>query len=169
MSYRAATKGFSLIELIIYIAILSIISLLIVNILLVVLKGGEFGSSRFEVEQNIRFALDVISRSIYDASNATTTGSCPLNALELAIGGATTTFLINTGILEIIDASGTRAITSDKVTVSSSSDASCLFAKTVNSSPAKPTVTINFQIGYNDKGNLNMRYSNSAKTTISLR
>lgn len=161
-------KGFSLLELLIYIAIFGTVVLATTNVLVVVFEGRDSTNARYEVMQNIRFASEKIRQLVYDASSFTVSGACPFNVLEATISGATTTATINNGILQLVSGGDISALTSDLVTATST-NSGCLFAKISNPSPAKSTLQIQFTISYNDNGNRQLNFSNSVKTTISQR
>ncbi len=160
-------KGFSLLELIIYVAVFGVVVLAATNILVVVFEGRDSTNSRYEVLQNIRFSSEKIRQLIYDSSSFTVSGSCPFNILETTISGTTTTVAINNGILQTVSGGNTNNLTSDSV--SATSTGNCLFAKTSNPAPAKPTLQFQFTISYNDNGNQQLKFSDSIKTTISQR
>lgn len=161
-------KGFSLLELLIYIAIFGTVVLATTNVLVTVFEGRDSTNARYEVTQNIRFASEKIRQLVYDASSFTVSGACPFNVLETTISGATTTVAINNGVLQTVSAGDTNALTSDLVTATSTSG-NCVFIKISNPLPAKPTLQFQFAISYNDKGNQQLKFSDSIKTTISQR
>ncbi len=161
-------KGFSLLELIIYVAVFGVVVLAATNILVIVFEGRDSTNSRYEVLQNIRFSSEKIRQLIYDASSFTISGSCPFNTLETTISGTTTTVAINNGILQTVSGGSVNNLTSDSVNATSSAG-NCLFAKISNPAPAKSTLQFQFTISYNDNGNQQLKFSDSIKTTISQR
>ncbi len=157
-------KGISLLELIIYIAIFSIVSLVMVEIFFIVLKGRDTANARFEVSWNIRFATEKIRQAVFDASSIALSGSCPLNTLDITAGSATSSFFISGNILKFSNASGTGDITTNKV-IATTTPPDCLFSIISNSLPAKSTLQAKFKIVYNNEGGV----SESQQITISLR
>lgn len=159
-------KGVSLLELIIYVAVFSIVSLVMVEIFFVVLKGRDISNARFEVSQNIRFATEKIRQSVFDASSISVSGSCPLNVLNVTstIGSATSSFFIDNNILKFSNASGTSNITTGKV-IATTTPSNCLFSIISSPSPAKSTLQAKLKIVYNN----NDEISESQQITVSLR
>jgi len=167
MIHNSSQKGFSLLELIVYMAVFIVMVLMISNIIIAVFSGRDTSNSRIEVSQNLRFAAERIKQMVYDSSSFSVLGSCPLNTLEVTVSGSTTSISIAAGRLEEITSSTVARITSDIVTATTS--ASCLFAKISNPSPAKPTLTVNLKINYNDGGNPQLQFSDEIRTTVSGR
>ncbi|MBI4993399.1 hypothetical protein HZC33_00345 [Candidatus Wolfebacteria bacterium] len=164
---RRWQTGVSLLELIIYVAIFSVVSLVIVQIFLVVLRGKDLANARFEVSQNARFATEKIRQAVFDASSVSISGSCPFNILNITTGAATSSIFINSGILQISDASGTSEITANKVIATSTDN--CLFTIISNPAPAKDTIQTKLKIMYNSQGRSDLNISQSQEITASLR
>ncbi|MBI5306573.1 prepilin-type N-terminal cleavage/methylation domain-containing protein [Candidatus Wolfebacteria bacterium] len=162
-------KGVSLLELIIYVAIFSTVSAIMVQILLVVLRGRDLTNVRFEVSQNARFATEKIRQTVFDASGISVSGSCPFNTLNAtsAIGSATSSIFINSGILQIRDATSTDNITTDKVMATSTG--SCLFTIVSGPAPAKDTLQTKIKIMYNNQGRSDLSENKTQEFTASLR
>lgn len=160
-------KGFSLLELIIYVAIFSVISLVMVQIFLVVLRGRDLANARFEVSQNIRFATEKIRQSVFDASSISVSGSCPFNILNATSSAATSSLFLTSGVLQMSDASGTNDITTNKVIATSTG--SCLFTIISNPAPAKDTLQTKIKIMYNNQGRSDLNMSQTQEITASLR
>lgn len=160
-------RGVSLLELIIYIAVFSIISLIMVEIFIVVLKGRDVANARFEVSQNMRFATEKIRQAVFDASSISVSGSCPLNNLDITAGLATSSFFISNNVLKFSNASGTSDIIGAKV-MATTTPTDCLFSIISNPVPAKPTLQAKLKIVYNGEGG-DMGISESQQITVSLR
>lgn len=154
-------------ELIIYMAVFVVVTLMISSIIIGVFSGRDTTASRIEVSQNLRFAAEKIKQLVYDSSSFSVLGGCPFNTLEVASGGSTTSISINAGVLEEITSSTVAQITSN--TVSATTSANCLFSKISNPEPAKPTLTVNLKINYNDEGKAQLQFSDEIRTTISGR
>ncbi len=166
---KNSQKGFSLLELIIYVAIFSVVSLVMVQILLVVLRGKDLANARFEVSQNARFATEKIRQTVFDASSISVSGSCPFNTLNAtsAIGLATSSIFINSGVLRISDATSTDDITTGQVMATSTGG--CLFTIVSGPAPAKDTLQTKIKIMYNNQGRSDLSESKTQEFTASLR
>jgi len=164
-------SGVSLLELLIYIAIFAILAVFLVSIFTVIIRSRATANARFDVEENLRFAVEKIQQSVFDSSLTLVNGSCPLTSLELRIGSATTTYQVSGGVLQIQEGSGNpfNAVTASNVVVSTPADANCLFTKISNPSPAQSTIQLKIKVRYNDQGRDELKFSDSAQTTISLR
>lgn len=164
---NSSSRGFTLLELLIYISIFGVVVFIVANMLVVILGGKSSAESQFEVSQNLRFATEKVRQLVYDAASSTVSGSCPLNTLEVTIGGVTTTVAIAGGVLQTTSQGTTHSLTSNLVTASSSGG--CLFTRIANSPPAKPTLQLQLTIRYNDRGDPTLIFSDSVHTTISQR
>lgn len=158
-------RGFSLVELLVYVSILGIASGLMVGILSTLVRVQNQETSLLEVSEQSQFLLQSIQRNIRDSSaivvkTATTTTPLDQDAvpaegsvlrLKMRSGGATSTvtiYLQGTAvkITERNDntlAESTSAITSDRVLVSSLS-----FKKRSNP-PGHDAVLVDFTIAFN--------------------
>ncbi|MDD4628778.1 MAG: prepilin-type N-terminal cleavage/methylation domain-containing protein [Candidatus Peribacteraceae bacterium] len=85
-------RGFTLIELIIYIAISAIVVVTLLNVMITVLGVREKTTVRAEVQQNLRYAMDRINATAHDAiglnTGASTFGSAS-GVLSFAMTGST--------------------------------------------------------------------------------
>ena len=166
-SNKKRRGGFSLLEMLIYISIFGAVVLVIGSAFVMIFENRDSGAVRFEVVQNLRFASEKIRQLIYDASSFSVYGSCPLNTLEVTVGGVTTTVSVVNGALTLVSVGVADNLTSNLVTATTSE--SCLFTKIVNPSPASPSLQFRLMINYNDNGNLDLRFSDSFHTTVSQR
>lgn len=160
-------KGVSLLELIIYVAIFSVVILTMSEIFFASIKGGDLASVRFDVSQNMRFATEKIRQAVFDASSISVSGTCPLNQLNITTGAATSSIFIDAGMLKISNINGTESITSDSVIATTTAE--CLFTVISNPAPAKPTLQAKLKIVYNSQGRTDLDVSDSQQITISLR
>lgn len=167
----SVSKGVSLLELLIYLAVFSIIVVVLTSIFPVIVRVRATANARFEVQENLRSALEKIQQTVFDAGYSETGGSCPLNTLGLGVGTATTTFQVVSGRLQIreADANPFSDITSANVSVAVSDGATCLFTKVANPTPAKSTIQIKIKVSYNDQGRPELKFSDLSQLTISLR
>lgn len=162
-------KGFSLLELLIYIAILSGFLLVIVNLFFTVSSNSAREEVRAEVRQNLRFASDRITsevRSSKEIISATLPDGGAGNILDIKRSdGSTIRFGVLNGILQRTKNPGLpdeviENVTTDNVTVSVSPE---IFNRIGN------TIQINLKIDYNDSGREDHKFFESVKTTASLR
>lgn len=156
-------------ELLIYIAILSGFLLVITNLFFTVSTGSVKEEVRAEVRQNLRFASQVMVdevRSGKEIISTTLPNGGSGNVLDIKnSGGSTTRFNVSGGVLQRIKNLGlpgeiTENITTDKVVVSISPE---IFNR------IGETIQINLKIDYNDNGRGDYKFSESVKTTVSLR
>lgn len=166
-------KGFSLLELIIYLAIFSILLVGIVQIFLIVNQARQKVDVAVEVQQNLRLALERITNEVQAAASAAVSSAIcpPQNTLQLS--GNTKSFLITGGVLQFDpDGGGAGApqnLTSANVIVDVKAGETCVFSIISNPAPAKSTVQIKIKVSYNDQGNPNYKFSAEGQTTASLR
>lgn len=162
-------QGFSLLELLIYIAILSGFLLVLTNLFFMVSTGSVREEVRAEVRQNLRFASQQITdtvRSGKEIISATLPDGGAGNVLDIKIAGGTITrFSVSNGVLQRtknLDLPGeiTENITTDNITVSISPE---IFNRIGS------TIQINLKIDYNDNGRGDYKFFESVKTTVSLR
>jgi len=166
-------KGFGLLELLIYLAILAIISLIVVNIFLSLNRARGQSVSQNEVNSNLRFASERIAQDIRSATAVTTPSatSTPTSTLDMTISGATVSYCIAGEQLRrqiggTCDASSEK-ITGDAVTVSTSTT----FTRYENTNTVlgKTIISIEFflYMSYNSNSP-DWQYSGSKRTTVSL-
>lgn len=118
-------KGYSLLELVIYLALFAALSMVLVNIAVVGYKAYRTVRVNRDFTENGLLAIERISRTVRsatDASNSSTFGSNP-GVLILTTSTGTSTFDVSNGALRLTEttASGTTVgnITGGIVTVSS--------------------------------------------------
>jgi len=158
-NFKINQQGFSLLELLIYIAILSGFLLVIVNIFFTVSTSSVQEEVRAEVRQNLRFASQQLTDEV---RKATTVDYISVNGdtLRLIVDGSPTEFKVVGGVLEKTRGVSTENITTNDVTVSVTDP---VFAQIGN------TIQINLKIDYNDNGRGDYKFFESVKTTASLR
>ena len=91
-------QGFTLIELIIYIGIVSIILVSISYLIIDLISGQSSNTARQEVNQNVRFISSTISRDIRAAQAIT---SITADTLVLAMSGDDVTYNFDVGNLDL--------------------------------------------------------------------
>lgn len=166
-------KGFSLLELLIYIAILAMMMTVIVGIFVSLNKGRGMLEARNEINSNIRFAFEKISQDLRFADSVSTPSSAGATSTSLVVnvsGSAVTYCVVDGKLKRQVGSScvvGSESITSDIVTVKNYvfkriENTNAFFSKTVVS------IEINLTMDYNSSSP-DWQYSGSKKTTISLR
>lgn len=114
---KRCTRGFSLLELILYIAILSIMSVVLTASFLALTQGRTRSESRTEVNSNLRFAMDKIIQDIASATLVTTPVSGASSSLSVVASG-TVAYTVVSGVLErSVDGGAGQAITGSTVSV----------------------------------------------------
>lgn len=161
-------KGISLIELLIYLAVLLILMVGITEMFLITMKIRAQNNAKLAVNETARVVLGKIREAILDASAVATTGTCPANKLDVTIGGNTTSFQITSGIMEIVEGiNPAKPLTAANIIAST--NASCLFTKIDNPTPAKSTIQIQLRITNNASANSITAISQDYELTVSLR
>lgn len=166
-------KGFSLLELLIYVAILSVVTLSVAGIFVYINKGRGQTESKAEVNSNLRFAIEKISQDLRYATSVTTPAnpSSTSTSLILNSGGSTITYCIAIGFLrrQVGGAcdQNSESITSDSVIMSDAlftrlENINNIFNKTIVS------IRINITAAYNSSSP-DYEYSETKNTTVSLR
>lgn len=117
-------RGFTLIELIIYVALISIFSLVFVNFVFDVISTAEKARVRQELQQNARFALDRMLQEIRSAQSintgSSTFGTSPgvLSVSTATPGTNPTIFDVSGGVLRVkLGAASAVPITDSKYVV----------------------------------------------------
>lgn len=170
------SKGFSLIELLIYISILSIIVIVTTTIFASLNRGRGQSEANGEVNSNLRFAIEKISQDIRSSSSVTTpaSASSTSSSLILVAGGNTITYDVSGGQLRRqMNADQPDIITSGLVEVNTTNEP-ILFTRMENTnaifSPPKKIISIEIFMNIRYKSaSPDMQYKESKRTTISLR
>jgi prepilin-type N-terminal cleavage/methylation domain-containing protein len=113
-------RGFTLLELILYIGILAIVMVVIVNIFVALSKGNGNVEARTDVDSNLRYALEKINQDVRAASSVTTPASAGATSstLVMTVSGSTITYDVSSGQLRRQVNAGTPVtITPTTVTV----------------------------------------------------
>jgi len=162
--------GFTLLELLIYVAILAILTVGIASAFLSVNRGRGQVEARSETNTNLQFAIEKISRDLKSASSVTTpaTAGSSSDTLVMTLSGSTITYSVSSGQLKRqVNSETPETITSDKVTV-----ATPTFTRLENTNTVlnKTVVSIEIDItmSYNSTSP-DYQYSERKKTTAALR
>ncbi len=161
-------RGFSLLELLIYMAILAGFLVVLVNLFFMISASSSREEARAEVRQNLRFAAQQITTDIRSA----TAISAPIvggegNALNITVGGEDIAYAISGGVLQRTRGAITENITTAKISVSNPSAAPFIFTR--DNSGIRPTVQIILEMSYNDNGRADYKFSDKLQTTASLK
>ena len=166
LKYFKADRGFSLLELLIYMAILAGFLVVIMNIFFMITSSSAKEEARAEVQQNLRFAVSAIINEARLAKNINVPASGESNVLELDMGASVIRFSAAGGILAKTTNLGlpgemTENITTNNVTVSTTEPVP-IFTRVGD------TIQINLVISYNDNGKPNYKFSAKSQTAVSL-
>lgn len=168
-------SGFSLLELLIYIAILAVMMTVVVGIFISLNKGRGASEARGEVNSNIRFAVEKISQDLRSAtSSAAITSpnstSTPTGILTIIIGSDTISYATTTDNKLQRSKNGVpETVTSDAVKINSLS-----FKRLENINPifgtstAFVSVEVNVSAGYRSESP-DWQYEESKKATVGIR
>ncbi|MBI5742368.1 MAG: hypothetical protein HZA25_00835 [Candidatus Niyogibacteria bacterium] len=162
---RGATGGFSLLELLIYVAVLAIIVVVMASSFLSFSKGWSRATARSEVNSNLRFAMEKIVQDVKAAATTTIPGyaGAVSPTLTLTVGGSSVTYDVVGGVLR----RGGEPITASTTLIS---NPSFLRLENANTSLATTTVSIRISLtaAYNSTGP-DWQFSSSATTTATMR
>ena len=178
MSKLQTKSGFSLLELLIYTAVLAVMATVIVNVFLGITMGrGQFAAES-EVNSNLRFAIEKINQDIRAASAVGTPaspGGTTSSSLVMTVGADTITYCISSNRLRRQVGvnpcdSSSPVVTSDKVNVTCPLDICFTRLENINSNlPAAlgTALTIQISITMSYVGGGSFQYS-ATKTTTEL-
>ena len=146
-----AQKGFTLVELIIYMGLLSIFLFILSQMFAAILDIRTESESISAVEQDGRFIMTRLSYDINRSSSVTTPASLGSSgsSLVLVIGGVNYTYAVSGGNLQLTNNLGTNNLNSSESTISSPT------FQRVGNSGGKDTVKIQFtvnSVAQRDKG-----------------
>lgn len=170
---KASQTGFTLLELLIYVAISSIVIMVIAQSLFTLNRGRGAVEARSEVEASLRFAFEKIAQDIRSASGVVTPALVgeSSSSLELIVSGASVYYCVQGGELRresgvpCSPSSGT--ISGNRVVVDSASFTRIENTNAVLSRTAI-SVAIEITMSYNS-ASPDWDYTETKKTTISLR
>jgi prepilin-type N-terminal cleavage/methylation domain-containing protein len=170
---KSSQAGFSLLELLIYIAILSVLSLALINVFISVNRGRGQIQARSSVNSVIRFATDKMSQDIRSATSVSvpSTTASASSSLEMTISGVSVQYCVTSGVLRrqsgAVCTGASEAMTPATVVVSTPlftryENANIALSKTITS------IEIDLSAAYNSTSP-DFQYSENKKTSITLR
>lgn len=168
-----SNKGFSLLELLIYIAIIAIVTVFIAGIFLILNKSRGQTEARNEVNSSLRFAIEKISQDVRAASgvNTPTSAGATSTNLQVVVSGLNVDYCVADAKLRR-QANGSCDASSEEITGNTVRIKSLVFTRLENTNTIlnKTIVSIgvNLSIDYNSTST-DWQYSASKKTAISLR
>ncbi|OGM93720.1 hypothetical protein A2524_01295 [Candidatus Wolfebacteria bacterium RIFOXYD12_FULL_48_21] len=165
-------KGFSLLELLLYIAILAIIMTFITGAFFSINQGRARVEAATEVNSNMRFAVDKIAQDIKAASAVAVpaTASATSTALQLTVDGTSVQYCVLVGRIRR-QSGGACSDASDVVTGDAVVVDSLLFTRLENSNvvlgKAFVTVGVSIELHYNSDAP-EWQYAAVKQTTVPL-
>lgn len=162
--------GFSLLELLIYMAILSGLIIISSNMFISLSKGQGQTQAKSEVDSSVRFASELLRQDIKNASSISTpTIGTPSSSMTLVRNGVTIIYDVSGGVLRRKEGiSSPENITGSNITVSSPSFTRIENTNLVFSSNNKNTViSISMVFGYNSSSP-DWSYSTMLRTAVGL-
>jgi len=162
-------SGFTLLELLIYIAILAIITLVIANAFIILNRSRGQVEAKNEVSSNLRFALEKTKRDIVTAKSLVTPAvkNTASSTLELTIASDTIKYFASSSLLfRQTNTNAPEQITTSKVKINSIN-----FKRLENYNAVlkkkRVSVEISFTISYNSLSP-DWQYNLSDKTTAEV-
>ena len=157
-------RGFSLIEILIYITIFAVVSVIIVDQFSIIYLAYNQSIIQKTVSQNIRHPLKRMTLAIREANDVV---SASPSYLELSFSDPNqnpTIFRLNNGVVEIKEGIGDyRALTSANVLVEN------LDFEEITNPPDYKSVKIYLKISFNNQGNQQWQEIQEINTTVALR
>jgi len=169
MRYPLSTKGVSLIELLLYIAIFSGLMFVLIQVFITFSRDQGQIEARTEVNQSSRFAIETIVQAIHNSLGVT--GPEPGASLTLSMPDSAkdpTVFDLSGGALRIQEGvSSAVNLTSGRTTVGS-----LTFTKITNSPTTGVTsvsIKIDITVNYNNETKPHLQYSKNTVTTAGIK
>lgn len=162
-------RGISLLELLIYVAILSGLMLVVSDAFISLSKGRGQAEARSEVNSAMRFAAERIKQDIKNASAVLVPAfGLPGSTLSLSVSGSTILYDVANGVLRRkVDTSTPEAVTGGAVAVEAP-----LFTRLENYNTVLGATTTAIQIVLTMRYNASSTdwmYSDALQTTVTLR
>ncbi len=161
-------KGFSLLELLIYITILSLLLVVVSNTFISLSKGRGQAGAKSEVQNSIRFSTELLKQDIKNASAIITPSSIASSStLTLTRDGVSIVYDVLAGVLRRkIGAASPVSVTNSNIFVDTAT-----FTRIENTNTVFSTTNISIQIimafRYNATST-DWSYSDSLQTSVNL-
>lgn len=163
-----STRGMSLLELLLYIAILSGLMVIISDAFISLSKGRGQAEARSEVNSTIRFVAERIKQDIKNASAVSTPVlGTSANTLTLTVAGVPVVYDVLGGAMRRTENGVTGTTTGNSVLVDAPT-----FTRLENYNVAQNATTTSIQVQmtlHYNASSTDWTYSDSLRTTISLR
>jgi len=167
LKIKKTNHGFSLLELLIYVAILSVLVVVVSNAFISLSKARLQSQVRGEVHDSLRFAMDKIKLDIKNASSVTNPSSGTDSTLVVVVSGVDITYDVTGGVLRRtegvntpIDVTGNNIFV-DTFSLTKISNTNLILNETTTA------IQINMTIHYNSS-NIDLLHSSSFQTTVTL-
>jgi len=157
-------RGATLLELLIYVAVLSLVFLVIGETFTTLVFTQKKIEARKTVDRNLEFSVKKIQQSIESASAVS--GSYPADTLSLTVDGQSVSYYISSGVLKKQTGVEVTDLTSSNVSVAAGSD--YLFYKIENPS-ANATIQVKIKMTYISNDPQLQNIEAKTQTTIALR
>lgn len=173
-NYRAKRlKGFSLLELLIYIAILSVLVMVVAGIFISISQGRGATEARNDVSDNLRFAIDKIAQDLRAASAVAVpaTAGATSTVLTATASSSNVSYCVSGGRLRR-EISGSCGVSSDPITSDTVTVNSLVFTRLENTNPILSKTIVNIRIQLNisyNSSSPDWQHSESKETTIGIR
>lgn len=170
---KTSQAGFSLLELLIYIAILSALSVGLISVFVSINRGRGNIQARTTVNSAIRFAMEKVSQDVRLATAVATpsTTASASSSLQLTVSGATVRYCVTSGVLRR-QVGGTCTSSSEAMTPSTVTVQTPVFTKYANTntvlSKTVTSIEINLQAVYNSNSP-DFQFSETKRTSVTLR
>lgn len=165
-------SGFSLLELLLYVAVLAIITTFITGAFFSINQGRARVESATEVNSNLRFAIEKITQDIKHASSVAVPSIAgeTTNSIELSISGTTITYCMVNGHVRR-QSGGTCTGASDSITSDTVIANTLAFTRVENANAAlgKTFVTISVSLGLRYNSDTpEWQYAATKQTNVSI-
>lgn len=163
---KKLSDGFSLLELLIYVALIAILTMIVASTVLILNRSRGATEARAEVNTNLRFAIEKIAQDIQSASAITTPASTTTptaSTLVMTIGGSPVTYDVVGGVLKR---------NGDPITASTTLFATPTFTRRENKNytlgKSMVTIKMNLSASYNDS-RPDWQYTAAKETAVDMR
>lgn len=166
--------GFSLLELLLYISILSTVMIIISTTFISFNRGRGHVEARAQVNSALNFSMDKISQDLRAASAVSTPAIAGISSgnLEMTVSGSLVKYCVQNGQLYRETTVAACSASSETVTPSSVTMGTPTFTRLENTNSSLNKTIISIEINLNSSFNSaspDWQYSESKKTTVSLR